>query len=184
VAHPELTESRIQRYGRQILLRELGGKGQRLLLARTVLFTRGGGALSVAAAYLAAGGSPLQLAPGVALDGFLHGTTLADFNPDGGPAEGPPWLALGDGLPLPEAPAQVCVQGGVAFAGPGACRACFARAVSRLGTAPALDDVTLGSLAALTVQRLVLGWSHGVGLATMVEGFPRVEEVLGCEHHR
>ena len=183
---PELTEARIQRYGRQILLRELGGKGQRALLARPVLLVHGGPALSVAATYLAAGGSPVELAPGVAVEGFLGGTTLARFNPDAGPLEGPPWVALGARLPLPEAPAQVVARGGVAFAGEDACRACLALAVEALdaGAPEAVDEVTLGSLAALTVQRLVLGWSRGTGLVTLAGGVPRELEAPRCAAHR
>jgi hypothetical protein len=181
---PELTEDRIQRYGRQILLRELGGKGQRTLLSRPVRLASGVGALSVAAAYLAGGGTPVQCEAGVVLEGFLAGTTVAAFNPQAGPADGAPWLALGNGLPLPHAPAQVCVAGGVAWAGEGACRDCFALAVEALPAADPRDLVTLGSLAALTVQRLVLGWAGGLGLVALAEGLPRVLEVPRCDRHR
>ncbi len=184
-APPELTEARIQRYGRQILLRELGGRGQRTLLARPVLLAHGGPALSVAAAYLAAGGTPVQLAPGLAPGGFLTGSSLAAFNPDAGPGDAPPFVALGSQLPLPAAPAQVVARGGVAFAGEGACRACLARAVALPADPPAaVDAVALGSLAALTVQRLALGWSAGLGLVTLAGGVPREQEVPRCDVHR
>jgi molybdopterin-synthase adenylyltransferase len=183
VSTPELTEARIQRYGRQILLRELGGKGQRALMARRVLVTQAGGPFSVAATYLAAGGTPVELAPGVRVDGFLEGTTLQRFNPHVGEAAGAPWVVLGGPPPLVPAPAWVCVGGGVAFAGEEGCRACLAAAVEALGAAPPVDDVTLGSLAALIAQRLILGWSQGVGLVTLREGVPVALEVPRCARH-
>ena len=77
-----LREDQVQRYGRQILLKELGGRGQRALLAAPVEVRGAGAALSEAVAYLAAGGSPLRLPPGFAPDGFLAGAAPAALSPD------------------------------------------------------------------------------------------------------
>lgn len=52
----ELTAPQIERYSRQILLREVGGKGQARLLDATVLLLGAGGLGSPAAYYLAAAG--------------------------------------------------------------------------------------------------------------------------------
>ncbi len=52
----ELTEERIRRYSRHIILPELGGKGQKKLLASSVLIVGAGGLGSPAALYLAAAG--------------------------------------------------------------------------------------------------------------------------------
>lgn len=52
----ELSEERIKRYSRHIILPEVGGKGQRKLLASSVLIVGAGGLGSPAALYLAAAG--------------------------------------------------------------------------------------------------------------------------------
>jgi len=52
----DLTDSQIERYSRQILLRELGGEGQGRILAARVLVAGDGPAMSIAALYLAAAG--------------------------------------------------------------------------------------------------------------------------------
>lgn len=51
-----LTEKQIERYGRHIILEEVGGTGQEKLLASKVLIIGAGGLGSPAALYLAAGG--------------------------------------------------------------------------------------------------------------------------------
>ena len=60
-----LREDQVQRYGRQILLREVGGKGQEKLLNATVAVRGEGASLDEAITYLAAGGSPLDADYGV-----------------------------------------------------------------------------------------------------------------------
>jgi len=52
----ELTEEQIERYSRQIVLKEVGGIGQRKLLASTVTIVGAGGLGSPIAYYLAAAG--------------------------------------------------------------------------------------------------------------------------------
>jgi len=52
----DFTESQIERYSRQIILREIGGKGQKKLLEARVVIIGAGGLGSPAAYYLAAAG--------------------------------------------------------------------------------------------------------------------------------
>lgn len=163
-----MREDQIQRYGRQILLREVGGKGQRRLLERPVRVLAPGPAIAEAVTYLAAGGTPVELPPGLALDGFLAGASLGGLSPDA-VAAAPAWAEL---LPVgatSTAPVQVVVGQGVAFRDERACAACFALARAALpegGEAP----VVVGSLAALALQRLALGWSEPLGLVRWRDG--------------
>ena len=87
-----LREDQIQRYGRQILLREVGGRGQQKLLERGVHVTGDGPGLAEAVAYLAAGGSPITTS--IPPSGFLAGTTLDALNPDA-EASVPRFLTIG-----------------------------------------------------------------------------------------
>lgn len=150
-----LTEAQIQRYGRQILLREVGGKGQARLLARPVRVEGANPATDVAIAYLAAGGSPVD-GPAPA-DGFLAGAALGAFNPDA-PVAGPAFASLAAAGTTPSLPIAVIAGGdGVAFTH-GGCPACLAATAATLAPQVApVDAVLLGSLAALVLQRLALG---------------------------
>lgn len=155
-----MREDQIVRYGRQILLRDLGGKGQERLLASPVRVLGGGPALDEAITYLLAGGTPIELAPGVALGGFLTGAALTALNPDAVPSR-PPVADLLTHELNSEAAHQVVVGAGVAFRTAQACDQCWAAAKATLHSSP-MGPV--GSLAALTMQRLLLGWSEPLGV--------------------
>lgn len=183
-----LTEDQVQRYGRQILLREVGGRGQQRLLAHPVRLASWNAALEVAAAYLAAGGTPVDWAESPSPAGFFAGVPIASFNPDAAPG-GPPFATL-HAAGAPEAlhaPAVVAGGDGVVFAHEGACGACLALAAQTL--APRVDPadgVLLGSLAALAVQRLVLrapGDEPLVAQVRLVDGALRTPEALRCPIH-
>ena len=182
-----LREEQIVRYSRQILLREVGGRGQERLLAAGVRLTATGPAGLTAAAYLAAGGTgvvagPEPLAPGAA--GFLvpahavgepagpvlarvHGRTS---NPDALGARGTGRLAE-----LPAAwegpgplggPGRGGTRGAVVFRSATGCARCFQATAARLGAPPSgALGVGLGALGALVLQRLVLGLGPGLGAA-------------------
>ncbi len=119
-----LTESQIQRFSRQILLREVGGAGQERLLNTPVHVVGRGEAFEVARATLLAGGTPLDESAGlvIGLDVRIAGTTVA-------------------------AGCRTCLE---AFTEP---------------PNPALA-VLLGSLAALAMQRLIIGRHRSVSVAT------------------
>ncbi|MCC6336933.1 MAG: ThiF family adenylyltransferase [Myxococcales bacterium] len=162
-----LREEQIQRYGRQILLREVGGKGQEQLLHFPVRVEGRSAAVDVAVSVLAASGTPLVCVAPPA-DGFLAGAVLEAFNPDaraGEPARASLAPAGFGGELLPVA---VLVGGqGVAFAGGTTCRDCLdATARSLEGPSNPAEHVLLGSLAALILQRLALGFTpEGQGLS-------------------
>ncbi len=83
-----LAEAQILRYSRQILLRAVGGAGQERLLQLRVGWDGQGAAAAVAIAYLASGGSGVEIVPdrgGPAQPGFLFGA------PEPGTSTGPQW---------------------------------------------------------------------------------------------
>ena len=179
-----LSEERILRYSRQILLREVGGRGQEKLLAGGVRWVGTGPAGLTAAAYVAAGGTgveagPEPLAPGA--EGFLVsaaevgqpasevlGRVLPDFNADALPPRGTgrlaelpsewegegPWVALGGDG----------TRGAVVFRGAGGCAGCFRATTATLGAPPSgALGVGVGALGALILQRLLLGLGPALG---------------------
>lgn len=180
-----LREEQILRYSRQILLREVGGRGQERLLAQGVRLGARGGAGLTAAAYVAAGGTAVSadetpLAPGS--ESFLVAAeevgrsarevldgALPDVNGDALGARGTgrlaelpaewdgegPWVALGGEG-----------QGGVVvFRSPEGCAGCFEACLQGLGPPPAgALGVGLGALGALIFQRLVLGLGPALGV--------------------
>lgn len=164
-----LTEPQIQRYARQILLREVGGRGQQALLSHPLEVRGAGPALWVAVTYLAAGGTPLRLPPDFAAGGFLEGTPLAQFNPDAVAASSQGCLAAAPATPSGPAPWILLGATGVLFRSAAGCEACFHQTAAALGAHPRAGDgapataVTLGALAALVAQRLVLGRSEALG---------------------
>ncbi|HYO52539.1 ThiF family adenylyltransferase [Archangium sp.] len=179
-----LREEQILRYSRQILLREVGGRGQEKLLAGGVRLTATGEAGLTAAAYVAAGGTAVEagpelLAPGT--EGFLvpaeevgrpasevFARVLPDVNADALPARGTgrlaelpavwdgegPWVALGGDG----------MRGVVVFRGAGGCTGCFEATTAALGAPPSgALGVGLGALGALVLQRLLLGLGPVLG---------------------
>ena len=187
-----LEERQIQRYARQILLPEIGGRGQRALLEAGAAALGGGGpADSVALAYLAAGGTPV-VAPShrqvsEAELGFLFGagdvgkpaaggfrSALVDFNPDAARQPGAVGLVA-------ELPAQVSApppwvvmgwgeggRGGLLYRTASGCADCFWRALPALSSArpsgaAAAASVARGALGALAFQRCTLDLSEPLG---------------------
>jgi hypothetical protein len=173
-----MDEQQIQRYGRQILLREVGGRGQTKLLTRPVRVEGASQALDVAAAYLAAGGTAIGLPTGHAPWGFLQGTALGDYNPDAA-AGGAPWLVLG-AKPSPAPGLQVVV--GAASVTWGNCPACVALGAA-LPDPAAAEPVTLGALAALVVQRLALDLGEPSGRLEVTAGVPAEAAAARCPNH-
>ncbi len=149
-----LREDQIVRYGRQILLRDVGGRGQERLLASPVRVLGEGPAIDDAVAWLQAGGTPIELI-GARPSGFLHATPLELRSQEPPAAE-----LVQHGLTSP-AKIQVVVGAGVAYRSPAACDACWAATLETLAADP---PESAGSLAALTLQRLLLGWSDALGI--------------------
>jgi len=179
-----LREDQILRYSRQILLREVGGRGQEKLLAGGVRLVGTGPAGLTAAAYVAAGGTAVEagaepLSPGT--EGFLVsagevgqpasevlGRVLPDVNADALPPRGTgqlaelpthwagegPWVALGGDG----------TQGVVVFRGASGCAGCFEATTATWGVPPSgALGVGLGALGALILQRLLLGLGPVLG---------------------
>jgi hypothetical protein len=200
-----LREDQIQRYSRQILLREVGGRGQERLLATGVRVDAAGGAGLTAAAYLAAAGSPVAALPralGAGAAGFLAAAgdvgaradavlarELPDFNPD----------ALSDApahAQLAELPARFegagpwvalggkGTGGAVLFRAASACAACFESTCAGLAPPPGgALGAALGALGALVLQRLVLGQGPDAGLLLLAApGVMRHGELPPCAH--
>ena len=159
-----MREDQIIRYTRQILLQELGGRGQERLLSSPVRVLGAGAAIDDAVAYLLAGGTPVELA-GPPPGGFLWGTQLDALNPDAAPTVPAVLEVVGAGSSS-QASMQVVIGNGVAFRGTSACDECWSLTRAALDEliAPETDLSPLGSLAALIAQRLLLGWGEGLGL--------------------
>jgi len=164
-----LREDQIQRYSRQILLREVGGRGQARLLEAVIVVEGQSDALDVAVAYLAASGTPLREARPTARAGFLEGATLGDFSVDA--------------VARPEAPVRGWL--GPLTQGPGAPTTCFRVGVAsglvvgvpahapwptEAGAVVEAEPVTVGALAALVVQRFVLGLEAGLVTVRAADG--------------
>ncbi|MBZ4419960.1 ThiF family adenylyltransferase [Myxococcus sp. RHSTA-1-4] len=181
-----LREEQILRYSRQILLREVGGRGQEALLAGAARVDAIGASGLTAAAYLAGGGTPVagtgSLTLGPWAPGFLLGPesigqpqvealdrAVPELNPDAAGA------GRGGGL-LAELPASwsgeapwVALGGdgrraAVVFRGPDGCVWCFGETVRHLIQPPdGALGVALGALGALVFQRLRLGLGPSLG---------------------
>jgi hypothetical protein len=183
----ELRDDQVERYSRQLLLREIGGGGQRALLSAAVELHGEGAALEVALAYLAASG--------VAVEAAAPRSAVGEWNPDArGPRPGAVRVQLGAG-PLGSAQVRapaVWVGGTTGGAlrvwglPAGGCIPCAVRALAGLGPVPPGPlSVVAGAHAALAVQRLVLGW-HGQAVSGMevgLEGETRPVGWEGCGEH-
>ena len=171
-----LSDAQIDRYSRQIVLPEIGGRGQQTLLATRLRLIGRGPLLETAARYLAgAGVGALQLDAGqtalaaalralnddVAVDAGGDGGALAvvaaDLTVDELAAHARPASAAG----VPLIAAGRAGEGGWLLRGAG-CAACAAYAAARragdgeAALTPVADGV-LGSLAALAALTLALG---------------------------
>lgn len=181
-----LREDQILRYSRQILLREVGGRGQESLLAGTARLDGIGASGLTAAAYLAGGGTPVSGAGSLTLGpwapGFLMGPSdvglpvtealareVPALNPDAGA------VGQGGGL-VAELPAAwsgeapwVALGGdgmraAVVFRSAEGCFWCFGETVRHLGSPPdGALGVAVGTLGALVFQRLRLGLGPALG---------------------
>jgi len=180
-----LSEDQILRFSRQILLTEVGGIGQARLLGAGAAVAGVGQAQAVAAAYLAAGGTPVSFPDRtVQADevGFLLGagdvgrplgealapvlgavaSDASGTAPRGRVTELPatfdgpaPWVALG----FRER------RGAVLFRSEAGCAECFRLSSAGLssGAEPGAAAVMMGAVAALVYQRLVLGFLPALG---------------------
>jgi [CysO sulfur-carrier protein]-S-L-cysteine hydrolase len=190
-----LTEPQIQRYARQLLLRDVGEKGQEALGAVQVELALGGGVADAAAAYLRAGGTEV-------------GEAKPAARPPPDPVRAPgtsggPWAltpALLGSAPraalqlvaAPRAPEPGGVVVGSGAGGsilwsvaPEGCRGCLRQLTQDLGP-PELPDgasVQLGSLLALLVQRRALGLASPLeGLAVSPTGVLSTLAAPPCAH--
>ena len=174
-----MREDQIVRYGRQLLLRELGGRGQERLLASPVRVLGAGPAIDDAIAYLLAGGTPVELV-GPPPEGFLSGAQARSLNPDAAPTGEIALEVLPAGL-ASTAPMQVVVGAGVAFRNADACADCWALTSAVVGPESGLPG--LGSLAALAAQRLILGWGESLGLVLWNGARLETAPIRTCQSH-
>lgn len=181
-----LREDQILRYSRQILLREVGGRGQEALLAGGARVDATGAAGMTAAAYLAGGGTPVSgvgsltlgpWAPGFLVSASEVGQPAAEtlarevpaLNPDAAsPARGGGLVAELPTAWSGEAPwVALCGDGAraaVVFRGAEGCLWCFGETVRHLGPPPdGALGVALGALGAMVFQRLRLGIGPALG---------------------
>jgi hypothetical protein len=194
-----LREDQILRYSRQILLKDVGGKGQEALLAGGARLEASGAAGLTAAAYLAAGGTAVRaeagpLGPGAA--GFLVSAeavgrpasevlepALRELNPDalsprgaGMLAELPvePWRGEGPWVALGGDGTRAVVV----LRSASGCADCFRATVAPLGAPPeGALGVGLGALGALAFQRLLLNLGPELGACawSLQEGLSPLE---------
>ncbi|WP_141323928.1 ThiF family adenylyltransferase [Myxococcus sp. AB025B] len=181
-----LREDQIQRYSRQILLRDVGGRGQEALLTGSARVDATGASGMTATAYLAGGGTPVagvgSLTLGPWAPGFLVSAgdvgqpvpeTLAREVPALNPDAANPERRGGLLAELPtawsgEAPwVALCGDGaraGVVFRGSEGCVWCFGETVRHLGSPPdGALGVALGALGAMIFQNLRLGLAPSLG---------------------
>jgi hypothetical protein len=172
-----LEEADIQRFARQILVKEIGGRGQEALLAATVsLVGPPGPVLDSAAVWLAAGGC------GVSGQGASAGFPTPKPSPR--PADLTVVLLPGE---VPAGPAVVVggvrAQPGTVVAPLPACPACRARVLDPLQPTETPWHELVASLAALAAQRLLLGLAETPGVRVSREGAPGPWRAPRCAAH-
>lgn len=165
-----LTEPQIQRYARQVLLRDVGERGQEALGALEVELQLGGAVGAAAATYLRAGGT--QVHSTAAEDGPWAPTSPLR---SGSSVAGRLDVLAAPGMPDGAGVVLGSVEGRHVLwsIAPDGCRGCLRGLVAALAP-PELPDaasVQLGSVLALLVQRRALGLGdplEGVELRTGV----------------
>jgi proteasome lid subunit RPN8/RPN11 len=176
-----LSEPQIQRYARQILLREVGGQGQEALGRVGVRLDGTGSIMAAAAAYLRAGGTPVEAMAGPS-SGWVVAEPLVRAAPDR-------WLSVVAAPSVPGGEGLVVGRDGEGTAlwsaGEGACPECLAGLARALGAdslgGPAA--VLAGSLVALLTQRRALGLAPELeGASITARGIPGVLAAPGCVH--
>ncbi|MEN9796925.1 MAG: hypothetical protein RL653_621 [Pseudomonadota bacterium] len=188
-----LRDDQVLRYSRQLLLREVGGAGQQAWLDAGIRVAGGGRALEVAVAYLAGAGLRVDAPQAFwsACTGWLHGTTLADLNPDASRDEPGPrtWISLVEAPHrgrLPEAAAH-CVLGGTPEGGSvwlTRCRACAEADLASSGTLePGALALQVGAKAARLLQHWLLSQgTPGARLVVRPDGRSGPEPTAPCGH--
>jgi len=176
-----LTEPQIQRYARQVLLRDVGEKGQEALGAVRVELTLGGTVASAAAAYLRSGGTEVHL-PATPAGPWALTPALLESMPG----------AVLEVVAAPRAPEPAGVVVGsdagarVLWSVAGdACRGCLREVTKGLGPPelPEAASVQLGSLLAFLVQRRALGLAAALeGLAISPIGELSTLATPACAH--
>jgi adenylyltransferase/sulfurtransferase len=175
-----LSDAEIERYSRQIILPEIGGRGQERLRASVVAVAGAGDLASVAARYLAGAGIGTLLLDDDALAAF--GDALRRVNPAVQVRAASPQATAAVCLAadLPPARLAACVRaartrhlavvaasraGWIHVSAGDDCAACAAAAAPPAAPAPPLDVVVggvLGSLLALAALELALGLESSV----------------------
>jgi hypothetical protein len=162
----ELAEEDVRRYSRQILLRQVGASGQRVLLEAQVEVTGKGEAVATAAAYLAASGVKVVEGGGARLCEAPAPVERWE--------EGAPVVVLGS---LGDRPS-------VLFRAGRGCASCFFEWAVRLSAPPrGLFSVELGAMGALALQRCLLDPGATLaGLCLRHDGSWEAMEMKSCAH--
>lgn len=169
-----MNEDQIRQYSRQILLREVGGVGQKKLLAAPIEIIGWSEAIEVAVTYLAAGGSPITTRHKEGT-GFLHQHQLPT-------TRDAPIAALVDAESRSEAPLQVVIGDQLALRTPDLCPACWGQTRAAI-TAPAPAPVAAGSVGALLLQRHLLGFAQESKRLLWRDGTFQLGELIRCSEH-
>jgi hypothetical protein len=156
-----LREDQILRYSRQILLREVGGRGQTKLLTGAVQVEGSSPALDVALTYLAISGTPVARREGPVPSGFAVNVPLEALSPDavaGAEAQLVGWVGSStDAATVEVSRFRVGLTADGLIAAPAGLAWPVEQRLTAESAAAEPDAVTLGALVALVVQRFVLG---------------------------